>query len=141
MKTILPYLSVLALATMSGLAQGTTAQSGNAKAPPPPPPRSVFTQPTNSHEGRDPFWPDSNRIFDSTVSVTQHAVEPTTLKIDGYSIVNGRPIIILNKVSFLAGDEADLPSAAGGHTHVRCVEIHADYVVVEVNGLRREIHF
>ena len=142
MKTILIYLSVLALAAMSGFAQGANAQSGDAKAPPPPPPRAVFTQPTNPHEGRDPFWPDSNRVFDSNVPVhSAAAAEPTTLKIDGYSIVNGRPIVIINKVSFLAGDEADLPADGGGHTHVRCVEIHSDYVEVEVNGQRREIRF
>ncbi|HTB84824.1 MAG TPA: hypothetical protein VK742_14300 [Candidatus Sulfotelmatobacter sp.] len=140
MKTIRTYLSVLALAAMSGFAQGN-AQSGDTKTAPPPP-RAVFTQPTNSHEGRDPFWPDSNRVFDSNVPVhNAAAVEPTTLKVDGYSIVGGRPIIIINKVSFLAGDEADLPSDGGGHTHVRCVEIHSDYVEVEVNGQRREIRF
>jgi hypothetical protein len=138
-KTILISLSVLALASMSGLAQGTNAQSGDAKTAPPPP-RAIFTQPSSSQEGRDPFWPESNRVFDSTVLVT-HAIEPTTLKIDGYSIVNGRPIVIINHVSFLIGDEADLPDAGGGHTHVHCVEIHSDYVVVEVNGLRREIRY
>ena len=112
------------------------------KTEPPPPPHAVFTQPTNSREGRDPFWPESNRVFDSNVQVhNAAAVEPTTLKIDGYSIVNGRPIVIINKVSFLAGDEADLPNAGGGHTHVHCVEIHSDFVVVEVNGMRREIRF
>jgi hypothetical protein len=56
-------------------------------------------------------------------------------------MVNGRPVIIINNVSFLNGDEADLPASGGGHTHVHCIDIQPDYVVVEVNGVRRDMHF
>jgi hypothetical protein len=138
-KTILINFSVLVFAALSGIAQGNNAKAGDAKTAPPPP-RSTFTLPTNQHEGRDPFWPESTRVWDSTIAVA-HAAEPTTLKVDGYSIVNGRPIVIINKVSFLAGDEADLPSPSGGHTHVHCIDIQSDHVIVEVNGMRREIRF
>jgi len=127
------------LAAMSGLAQGN-AQSGDAKSPPPPPPRSVFIQPTSPHEGHDPFWPESNRVWDSAI-VAAHAAEPTTLKVDGYSIVGGRPIVIINKVSFLNGDEADLPAPGGGHTHVHCISIESDHVEVDINGMRRDIRY
>jgi hypothetical protein len=136
MKTILIIFSVLAFAAVTVNAQGN-APAGGTNAPPP---RSVFSLPTNPREGHDPFWPESTRIFDSAPSVT-HSVEPTTLKINGYSMVNGRPIIIINNVSFLNGDEADLPAPGGGRTHLHCVDIQPDYVVVEVNGVRRDIRF
>jgi hypothetical protein len=139
-KTILINLSVVLLTTMSGLAEGTTAQSADAKTPPPPP-RSFFTQPTNQREGRDPFWPESTRVWDSNIAVKSAAETATTLKVDGYSIVGGRPIVIINKVSFLNGDEADLPAPGGGHTHVHCISIESDHVEVEVNGMRRDIRY
>lgn len=103
-------------------------------------PRSIFTQPTSPREGRDPFFPESTRVFDSEVA--QHAAleTATTLTVKGFSIVNGRPMVIINNHSFMAGDEGDVLSGAN-RAHVRCLEITAGTVFVQVNGVHQELHF
>lgn len=120
-----------------------------ADAPKPPaakivapvaPPHSTFTQPTGPREGRDPFFPESTRVFESNVAVTSASQSATTLAVKGFSIVGGRPMVIINNHTFMSGDEGDVLSA-GARVHVRCLEIRAGTVVVEVNGARREIHF
>lgn len=112
-----------------------------AKAPPVVvPPRSVFTQPNGPREGRDPFFPESSRVFDANTVSTHAAETATTLAIKGYSVVNGRPIVIINNHSFVVGDEGDVLSGSN-RAHVRCLEIRPGTVVVEVNGARHEIHF
>jgi hypothetical protein len=104
------------------------------------PPRAVFTQPASPREGRDPFFPESTRVFDSQVA--QHAAleTATTLSVKGFSIVNGRPMVIINNHSFMAGDEGDVLSGPN-RAHVRCLEITAGTVIVEVNGSRHVLHF
>lgn len=105
------------------------------------PPRSVFTQPNNPREGRDPFFPESSGVYDRNVVTTHAAAESaTTLSVKGYSMVNGRPIVIINNHSFMTGDEGDVLSS-GARAHIRCLEIRPGTVVVEVNGARHEIHF
>lgn len=104
-----------------------------------PPPKAVFTQPATAHDGRDPFFPESTRPFESVVAA-HTTVEPTTLSVKGYSIVRGRPMVIINNHSFMVGDEGDV-IATGGRAHVRCIEIKSGLVIIEVNGARHEIRF
>jgi len=113
-----------------------------AKVAPVPvvPPRSAFTEPSSPREGRDPFFPESSRVFDAHVAQHASSEAVTTLAIKGYSVVNGRPIVIIANHSFMAGDEGDVISG-GNRAHVRCLEIRPGTVVVEVNGARHEIHF
>lgn len=118
------------------------AQADTAKAAPVTivAPRSVFTQPTNPQEGRDPFFPESTRVYESNIPVTAASEAASTLMIKGFSMMDGRPMVIINNHTFMAGDEGDVLSSAG-HTHVHCLEIRPGTVVVEVNGARHEIHF
>jgi hypothetical protein len=105
------------------------------------PPKSVFTQPSNAHDGHDPFFPESNRVFDSNVAVAHASEAVTTLTVKGYSIVRGRPMVIINNHSFMVGDEGDVLGAGGGRAHVHCLDINNGTVVVELNGARHELHY
>ena len=45
---------------------------------------------------------------------------------------------IINNHTFAVGDEGDVRTA-NGEVHLRCVEIRAGVVVIEINGTRREL--
>jgi len=105
------------------------------------PPHSTFIQPASQHEGRDPFYPESMRVFDSAPASTQPHVEiVTSLAVKGVSVVNGHTFVILNNHTFGVGDEGDVISGST-HVHVHCLEIRPGTVVVEINGARHEIHY
>ena len=106
----------------------------------PAPPRAIFIQPTSNRDGHDPFYPESGRPFESAAASAPHAVELTTLAVKGFSVVRGRPMVIINNHSFMVGDEGDV-IGTGGRAHLRCVEIRSDTVIVEINGSRHEIHY
>ena len=107
------------------------------------PPHSTFIQPASPREGRDPFYPESTRVFDANIAQHPAAVEVmTSLVVKGYSVVNGRPIVIINNHSFMAGDEGDvIAGSSNNRIHVHLLEIRPGTAVVEVNGARHEIHF
>jgi hypothetical protein len=140
-KTFITFWLGLALILLgAGRSLADTPKTAPAKPTPLVPPRSAFTQPTGPGDGRDPFFPESTRVFDANVTTTHSTETTTTLVVKGFSIVNGRPIVIINNHSFMAGDEGDVLSN-GNHAHVRCLEIRAGTVIVDVNGARHELHF
>lgn len=139
MKTFSKIFSGLMLAAFA--AQISIAQTPKTAAPKisvAPPARSTFNQPANPKEGRDPFFPESTHPYEAAIAA--QTVTTTTLTVKGYSIANGRPIVIINNHSFMVGDEGDVLTA-GGRAHLHCLEIRNDTVIVEINGIRHEIHF
>jgi hypothetical protein len=104
-----------------------------------PAPRSIFVQPSNFNEGRDPFFPESSRSFESLPGAKK-PVETTVLKSPGFSVVNGNRLAIINNHTFSVGDEGDVLTN-GKRVKIRCLEIRNDLVIVLVNGQRREISF
>lgn len=93
--------------------------------------RSVFVVPTNSREGRDPFFPDSTRLFDDTPTSTVPEVgNLSSLILKGISGPPGHRLAIINNHTFGPGDEGDV-TTSHGRIHIRCLEIKADQVVVE----------
>ncbi len=103
--------------------------------------RSAFVTPSNVREGRDPFFPESSRVYDANVQVNpNHRVEATSLVVKGVSKIAGRLFVIINNHTFTGGDESDVLTATG-KAHVRCVEIRSDSVVVELNGQRHVLSF
>ena len=140
MKSFLKIQAVLLLAALSGgLANG--AEPAKTPAPPAktPPPRSTFIIPASAKDGRDPFYPESTRAFEVAVT-TSHVVEITSLKVKGYSVMHGHPMVIINNHSFMVGDEGDVLTP-GGRIHVRCLQISANATVIEVNGQRHNLVF
>src|ERR1700744_202097 len=118
------------------------AEPPKKPAPKPRPAKSVFIMPTSPKEGRDPFFPDSTRVYEVGVADTAHAqaVEITSLKVKGYSIVNGQPMIIINNHTFTIHDEGDVLTSSG-RVHVRCLDIRPNVVILEANGQRQDLHF
>ena len=101
--------------------------------------RSVFVIPTSPKDGRDPFFPESMRVFQSEASA-KNTVELTSLTLRGFSGTPGHRLVIINNHTFAAGDEGDVITASG-RVHIHCLEINPNAVVVEASGQRLELTF
>jgi hypothetical protein len=104
----------------------------------PVPLRSVFVVPASAQEGRDPFFPESSRTHEGT-AVSNRTAGINDLTIKGFSGKRNHRMVIINNHTFSAGDEGDV-KIPGGRIHLRCLEIHATMVVIEVNGQKRELN-
>jgi hypothetical protein len=127
-------LTLLAAAAWPALAApaGTVSTDTNAQV------MSIFIMPSSPSEGRDPFFPNSTRPYEETIS--KRPVELTSLEIKGFSEINGRRYVIINNHTFAAGDEGDVITGEG-RIHIRCLTVGADSVLVESNGARHLLKF
>lgn len=103
-------------------------------------PRSVFSLPTNSKEGCDPFFPASLRPYENAVAIGNHAGDLTTLVMQGISGPPSRRLAIINNVTFGVGDDAEVRTPQG-RIHIHCLEITANSAVIEAGGQRQELHY
>jgi hypothetical protein len=101
--------------------------------------RSVFVVPATSLEGRDPFFPESIRTHEGAVASNLSA-GISALAIKGFSGTPNHRMVIINNHTFGVGDEGDVKTS-GGRVHLRCTEIRAHSVIIEVNGTKRELNF
>jgi hypothetical protein len=99
---------------------------------------SIFILPSGPSEGRDPFFPNSTRPYEETIS--KRPVELTSLEIKGFSEIDGRRYVIINNHTFAAGDEGDVITG-NGRIHIRCLTVGTDSVLVESNGARHLLKF
>ncbi|HEY4952631.1 MAG TPA: hypothetical protein VII71_04500 [Verrucomicrobiae bacterium] len=104
------------------------------------PPRSIFTLPTNSKEGCDPFFPASLRPYENAVAIGSHAGDLTAVVMQGISGPPNRRLAIINNVTFGVGDEAEVRTPQG-RIHIHCLEITANSAVIEAGGQRQELHY
>ena len=131
-ETLIGTLAASALALPARAAEPSKTPANSA------PPRSVFVMPLSAREGRDPFYPDSNRVYEENSTSQQHAIDENSFAVKGRSVEHGRAMVIINNHTFALGDEGDVLTT-GGRVHIRLAEIHANSVVIEVNGARREL--
>jgi hypothetical protein len=99
--------------------------------------KSVFVMPASTKEGRDPFFPDSTRPYETTVA---HTADLTTLELKGVSRIGDHYYAIIGTHTFGVGDEEDVVTSQG-RIHVRCVEINANSVVIESGGQQHTLTF
>ena len=101
----------------------------------PVPVRSTFTMPKQFSEGRDPFFPESTRVFQAALLETpsRSKVDVNSLVVKGYSRDAKSAYVVINNHTFTVGDEGDVPTT-GGRIHLKCVDVLPHAVVVEFNG-------
>lgn len=102
-------------------------------------PKSVFLIPTTPQQGKDPFFPRSMRLFTSVVVSTNLQPTPVVtveLKLNGISGISPRRLAIINNRTFEANEEG-IVSTASGPVRIRCLEIRADSVLVQIGGEQR----
>jgi hypothetical protein len=100
--------------------------------------RSVFILPANPREGRDPFFPKSNRPYEAAMTATNSTVEATALVVKGVSGTSDHRLVIINNHTFAAGDTADVITDRG-RIRVHCVEIKPHSVVIEIGNQYHEL--
>ena len=135
MKTSLPYSFFLVMIA-AGPAVGAAPANPAAKAPPA---HSVFAVPTNAGEGRDPFFPESSRVFQLAV-INSKMVEINSLTVKGFYRDAKGALVIINNHTFAVGDEGDVKTS-DGRVHIRCLEIRPNVVVIDINGQKHELNF
>lgn len=102
--------------------------------------RSVFVFPSTPQQGRDPFFPNSNRPYEHAAVATPQVADVSSLVVKGFSGTTTHRLVIINNHTFAAGDEGDVTTSAG-RLHLRCLEIGSNSVVVNVGGHRHELFY
>ena len=102
--------------------------------------RSTFVVPTNPKDGRDPFFPNSTRPYETVSVARPHVCEVSSLVLKGISGPPDRRLAIINNRTLGVGDEANLVTPQGP-IHIRCVEIKDRSVVIESAGQRHELKY
>ncbi len=121
---------LVATANSLGAPQKTTAPTVETNAAPDAKealPKAEFDE----RAGKDPFFP--NRVL---VPVVKAATPKSTdasqlLQLKGFSGAVNRRLAIINNQTFEVGEEREV-TTPGGKIKIRCVEIRADSVVVEL---------
>ena len=104
-------------------------------------PQSVFITPRTPQQGRDPFFPNSTRLFAAAAIAKPNQPVPTPaveLLLKGFSGVPNHRLAIINNNTFAVGEAGDVKTATG-RVHVRCLEIKADSVIIQIGTERREL--
>ena len=102
--------------------------------------RSVFILPSNPTEGRDPFFPDSERPYEIAAAANPQAGKATSLVLKGFSGPLNHRLVIINNHTFGVGDEGSVITPSG-RIRLRCIEIKADSVVIETGSQRLELTY
>jgi hypothetical protein len=103
-------------------------------------PHSIFTLPSKSSEGRDPFFPDSTRPYEVAATANPQVADLTSLVLKGFSGSLDHRLVIINNHTFAAGDEGDVITPLG-RIHLRCIEIKTSSVIIEVGGQSHELFY
>ena len=142
--TVSGGLPVVLLASLLSLVTPIQAAPSRAKAPAKSTdattveiPQSVFVMPGNPSEGRDPFFPKSNHPYShsQTTNPTPAAVE---LILNGLSGTAEHKLAMINGRTFAEGEKAEV-TVANRRVAIQCIQINDDSVIVEIEGVRREL--
>ncbi len=146
MKSRIPLIQFLLTASLPLAAAGPLSlcaapPAQNAK-PETPPAVSTFVIPASTPEGRDPFFPDSTRVYAGNPKNQSHVPVLTGLALK--SILGDPPHVfaIINNHTFAAGDDGDVITQSGERLHIFCTGINpqAGTATVEAGGMREVLH-
>jgi hypothetical protein len=120
----------------SAAAPDTTTNAPDVEVP-----KSVFAIPSKATEGRDPFFPLSQRfkVNSATTQTPVAKVVPVTLALKGISGTSTKRYALINDKTFTVGEEREI-AVGPSRIRVRCLEIREDSATVEANGTRQELH-
>lgn len=129
---------------------GVALESFGAPQKPTPPAAETTAAPDGKEEfpqaefdergGKDPFFP--NRVLVPVVKASNPKTVDVSrlLQLKGFSGTANRRLAIVNNQTFEVGEEREV-TTSGGKIKIRCVEIRADSVLVELpnQGGRKEL--
>jgi hypothetical protein len=141
MKISLAIFLTLALAVSAAQAANAPADNNTSVSDRV---QSVFVVPASTKDGRDPFYPESNRLKSAPTKgmtpAAERTLEISSLKFQGISGTPGSLVAIINDHAFAPGDDGDVITG-NGRVHIRCLEIQEDHVTVEINGQVHRVNF
>jgi hypothetical protein len=131
LQSLMAALLLMAAAGPSALSAAPAAQPPKLEIQ-----QSVFAYPNNASEGRDPFFPDSTRVYASNPDAQARGPAVTDLVVKAIMGTYQRPFAIINNHTFGPGDDEDVMTRSGQRMSVHCVSINAKTgtMTVEVNG-------
>jgi hypothetical protein len=104
-------------------------------------PSSVFVIPSRKEDGRDPFFPQSTRLFASQQPVvpTEKNAKPIEVPLTLTGIIPLK-LAMVNGRTFEQGEEGEV-NANGVRKKIRCIKITSESAIVELlpEGERREL--
>lgn len=135
-------LAALLLTATVGLLAMRAAPTPQTPKVEKPPPVSTFVIPGNPSQGRDPFFPDSTRLF---ANKSKKADErPALAGLELKSILGTPPNVfaIINNHTFATGDAGDVITDSGQRLNISCVNINsqAGTATVEAGGASEILH-
>jgi hypothetical protein len=143
-KIFLVITCVLTMAAAnSAPSQGTAAAraKNKTKSAEATIPKSVFIVPTKPEQGRDPFFPNSERsVAMKKTPAAEQGSATAALVFNGISGAQDRRFAMINGHTFAEGEEAPV-NTPSGRVEVRLIELKGEIAVVEVGGHRRELRF
>jgi hypothetical protein len=137
LQCLLAAMLPLAAAGPLPLLAAPPAQQAKTKAP-----QSNFVIPSNPSEGRDPFFPDSKRVYAGNPEGQKRGPSLADLTLRSILGTPPRVFAIINNHTFAAGDDEDVLTKSGQRLHVLCVGINpqAGTATVEANGTSIALH-
>jgi len=107
-------------------------------------PRSTFVVPRKVVEGKDPFFPNSTRVYSAGNPAPTNGVPSIVadLTLRGISGTPEQPLAIINTTTFTTGEVNEVLIKNGGRLRVHCVEINMSTgtVLLQIGSERRELH-
>ncbi|HWD93601.1 MAG TPA: hypothetical protein VG938_14765 [Verrucomicrobiae bacterium] len=106
--------------------------------------KSTFTIPASKDEGRDPFFPNSTRLWGGpavpqvTAAKEVKASGLDCLVLKGLSGPENNRLAMINGRTMARGEDAEINTDCG-RLLVHCVDISSNSAVIEVSGERREL--
>jgi len=136
----------MVVATRNTSAKPTPAKSSTESAvvtsEPTPVPVSVFLIPRKAVEGKDPFFPNSSRVYgtETTVKSGGAPVIAADITLKGISGTPEQPLAILNTTTCTTGETAEIITKTS-RVKVQCLEINmaAGTVLLQIGSERREL--
>jgi len=107
-----------------------------------PVPQSSFTIPRQVREGKDPFFPNSVRVYNSG-RISKPSASPVfdaDLVLRGFSGSPEQPSAIINTTTFMSGEVNEV-LLKNGRLKLHCIKIdmNAGTVLIQVGNERREL--
>lgn len=105
-------------------------------------PVSTFTVPRKATEGKDPFFPNSSRVYgvDTTAKAVGTPNITADLTLKGISGTPEQPLAIINTTTFTTGESNEV-LIKNGRVKIQVVEINmsAGTVLLQIGAERREL--
>lgn len=122
-------------------ATAPTEKSAGTGTTSPEPALSTFVIPKQPSEGRDPFFPNSTRVYHvNVVSAPEAPKIEADLTLKGISGTPEQPLAIINTTTFTTGEVNEVITKTG-RPKITCIEINmaAGTALIQIGAERREL--